>query len=175
MPSFCILSMFSLILCSLNCSYPEFSFCTTFPSFSLVFRALFARAITVLLASDYVWLSLSVSVSLSEFWAKWESSDRKKRRHAWWWWWIYGPMKGPTFGGLSFVFHFFQSFHKTLVGGICYFAFAGSQYGVVYYSWDLTNIFLYSFFFLDSKIYKNRKRKSILNKTQERHKFGGRV
>ena len=88
-----------------------------------------------------------MTLSVSEFWAKWESSDRKKRRHAWWWWWIYGPMKGPTFGGLSFVFHFFQSFHKTLVGGICYFAFAGSQYGVVYYSWDLTNIFLYSFFF----------------------------
>ena len=63
MPSFCILSMFSLILCSLNCSYPEFSFCTTFPSFSLVFRALFARAITVLLASDYVWHSLSLSLS----------------------------------------------------------------------------------------------------------------
>ena len=85
-------------------------------------------------------------------------------------------MKGPTFGGLSFVFHFFQSFHKTLVGGICYFAFAGSQYGAVYYSWDLTNIFLYSFFFfLIVKSTKIEKRKSILNKTQERHKFGGRV
>lgn len=75
MPSFCILSMFSLILCSLNCSYPEFSFWTTFPSFSLVFRALFARAITVLLVSDYVWLSLSITLSLSEVR---ESSDRKE-------------------------------------------------------------------------------------------------